>query len=44
MDYELEIALVIGAAGSDLQPEEALDHVLGVTVMNDFSARDIQAT
>lgn len=43
MDYELEIAVVIGRAGSDLRPEEALDHVLGVTVMNDFSARDVQA-
>lgn len=43
MDYELEIALVIGSAGADLRPEEALDHVFGVTVMNDFSARDVQA-
>lgn len=44
MDYELEIAVVIGRTGSDLRPEEALDHVAGVTVMNDFSARDVQAT
>ncbi len=43
MDYELEIAVVIGRRGSDLRPEEALDHVVGVTVMNDFSARDVQA-
>ena len=43
MDYELEIALVIGTRGQDLHPDVALDHVLGVTVMNDFSARDIQA-
>lgn len=43
MDYELEIAVVIGRSGSDLRPDEALDHVLGVTVMNDFSARDVQA-
>ena len=43
MDYELEIALVIGTRGQDLHPDEALDHVLGVTVMNDFSARDVQA-
>ena len=43
MDYELEIAVVIGREGRDLRPEEALDHVLGVTVMNDFSARDVQA-
>jgi 2-keto-4-pentenoate hydratase/2-oxohepta-3-ene-1,7-dioic acid hydratase in catechol pathway len=43
MDYELEIAVVIGRVGHDLRPEEALDHVLGVTVMNDLSARDVQA-
>ncbi|MET0474324.1 MAG: fumarylacetoacetate hydrolase family protein [Mycobacterium sp.] len=43
MDYELEIAVVIGRAGMDLRPEDALDHVFGITVMNDFSARDIQA-
>jgi 2-keto-4-pentenoate hydratase/2-oxohepta-3-ene-1,7-dioic acid hydratase in catechol pathway len=43
MDYELELAIVIGSNASDLRPEEALDHVFGVTVMNDFSARDVQA-
>jgi 2-keto-4-pentenoate hydratase/2-oxohepta-3-ene-1,7-dioic acid hydratase in catechol pathway len=43
MDYELEIAVVIGTEGRDLRPDEALDHVLGVTVMNDLSARDVQA-
>ena len=43
MDYELEIAVVIGRRGRDLRPDEALEHVAGVTVMNDFSARDVQA-
>ena len=43
MDYELEIAVVIGREGRNLRPDEALDHVLGVTVMNDLSARDVQA-
>jgi 2-keto-4-pentenoate hydratase/2-oxohepta-3-ene-1,7-dioic acid hydratase in catechol pathway len=43
VDYELEIAIVIEREGRDLRPEEALDHVLGVTVMNDLSARDVQA-
>jgi 2-keto-4-pentenoate hydratase/2-oxohepta-3-ene-1,7-dioic acid hydratase in catechol pathway len=43
MDYELELGLVIGAAASDLQPESALDHLLGVTVLNDFTARDVQS-
>lgn len=43
MDYELELGIVIGKGGSDLTPEEALDHVAGLTILNDFSARDIQA-
>ena len=43
MDYELEFALVVVATGSDLRPDEALAHVFGVTIMNDFSARDVQA-
>jgi 2-keto-4-pentenoate hydratase/2-oxohepta-3-ene-1,7-dioic acid hydratase in catechol pathway len=42
MDYELEVGIVIGVAGRDLDPDEALDHVLGLTLFNDFSARDIQ--
>jgi 2-keto-4-pentenoate hydratase/2-oxohepta-3-ene-1,7-dioic acid hydratase in catechol pathway len=43
MDYELELGLVIGSAGSDLHPDSALDHLLGVTVLNDFTARDVQS-
>lgn len=43
MDYELELGLVIGKAGRDLHPEHALDHVFGLTILNDFTARDIQA-
>lgn len=42
MDYELELGIVIGRSGRDLTPETAMDHVLGFTVFNDFSARDIQ--
>ena len=42
MDYELELGVVIGRSGRNLTPETALDHVLGFTVFNDFSARDIQ--
>lgn len=42
MDYELELGIVVGRSGRDLRPEEALDHVLGLTILNDFSARDIQ--
>jgi len=43
MDYELELAMVIGRAGHDLDPEEAVAHLFGIACFNDFSARDIQA-
>jgi 2-keto-4-pentenoate hydratase/2-oxohepta-3-ene-1,7-dioic acid hydratase in catechol pathway len=43
MDFELELGIVIGRGGRDLRPETALDHVLGLTVFNDFTARDMQA-
>lgn len=43
MDYEMELGFVVGSRGSDLTPEEAADALLGVTIFNDFSARDIQA-
>jgi 2-keto-4-pentenoate hydratase/2-oxohepta-3-ene-1,7-dioic acid hydratase in catechol pathway len=43
LDYELELGIVIGRAGTNLRPEEALDHVLGLTIFNDVSARDIQS-
>jgi 2-keto-4-pentenoate hydratase/2-oxohepta-3-ene-1,7-dioic acid hydratase in catechol pathway len=42
MDYELEFALVMGSRASNLQPEDAPSHIFGVTIMNDFSARDTQ--
>lgn len=42
MDYELELGWVIGRLGKDLTPENALDHVFGVTMYNDFSGRDLQ--
>jgi 2-keto-4-pentenoate hydratase/2-oxohepta-3-ene-1,7-dioic acid hydratase in catechol pathway len=42
MDYELELGIVIKRGGRNIQPEKALDHVLGLTILNDFSARDIQ--
>lgn len=43
MDFELELGIVIATGGRDLHPRQALEHVLGLTVFNDFSARDIQA-
>lgn len=42
-DYELEVAAVIGREGSDLGPEEAVDHIAGYLVLCDWSARDLQA-
>ena len=42
MDYELEIAVVIGKAGRDISPEQATEHIFGYTIFNDWSARDIQ--
>ncbi len=42
MDYELELGFVIGKRGRNLLPQEALSHLFGVTILNDFSARDIQ--
>jgi 2-keto-4-pentenoate hydratase/2-oxohepta-3-ene-1,7-dioic acid hydratase in catechol pathway len=42
MDYECEIAAVIGRTGKDIPRERALDHVLGYTIYNDMTARDWQ--
>ncbi len=41
-DYELEVAAVIGREGSDLTPEEAVEHIAGYTLFCDWSARDLQ--
>jgi fumarylacetoacetate (FAA) hydrolase len=42
LDYELELGLVIGTAGRDIEPAHAWRHVAGFTIVNDFSARDLQ--
>lgn len=42
LDYELEIAVVIGRPGKDIKPEDVPDHIFGYTVFNDWSARDVQ--
>jgi fumarylacetoacetate (FAA) hydrolase len=42
LDYELEIAVVIGKAGMNIKAEEAEGHIFGYTIFNDWSARDIQ--
>jgi 2-keto-4-pentenoate hydratase/2-oxohepta-3-ene-1,7-dioic acid hydratase in catechol pathway len=42
LDFELEMACVIGRTGKDIATEDALDHVFGFTIFNDVSARDMQ--
>ena len=42
MDYELELAAVLGKKGRDIPAEEAEDYIAGYTIYNDLSARDIQ--
>jgi acylpyruvate hydrolase len=42
VDYEAELAVVIGRRGRDIQPASALDHVAGAMAFNDVSARDLQ--
>jgi 2-keto-4-pentenoate hydratase/2-oxohepta-3-ene-1,7-dioic acid hydratase in catechol pathway/glyoxylase-like metal-dependent hydrolase (beta-lactamase superfamily II) len=41
-DFELEIGAVIGVGGSDLTPDEAERAIIGYTIYNDWSARDLQ--
>ncbi|MEU1274291.1 fumarylacetoacetate hydrolase family protein [Streptomyces sp. NPDC005799] len=43
LDFELEVAAVIGTEGRDLTPEQARDHIVGYTIFNDWSARDLQS-
>lgn len=42
LDYELELACVIGSKGRDITERDAHHYIAGYTIMNDFSARDIQ--
>lgn len=42
LDYELELALVMGKGGKNIKKHEALDHIFGLTILNDVSARDMQ--
>lgn len=43
LDYEVELAVVIGRGGKNIAEEDALSHVFGYMVFNDVSARDVQA-
>ena len=42
LDFELEIGVVVGQSGSGLTPEQGREHIFGLTVFNDWSARDLQ--
>lgn len=43
LDYELEVACVIGREGRNIDPADAHEYIAGFTIMNDWSARDVQA-
>ncbi|WP_026882888.1 fumarylacetoacetate hydrolase family protein [Clostridium akagii] len=43
VDYEAELAVVIGKEGINIKQEEAEDYIFGYTIINDVSARDLQA-
>ena len=42
IDYEAELAVVIGRVGRSIPAAEAMDHVFGYTIANDVTARDVQ--
>ena len=42
VDYEAELAVIIGQAGRNIAPADALHHVWGYTIVNDVTARDLQ--
>jgi 2-keto-4-pentenoate hydratase/2-oxohepta-3-ene-1,7-dioic acid hydratase in catechol pathway len=42
LDYELELAAIIGRRGKDISAEDAGNHIFGYTIWNDVSARDVQ--
>jgi 2-keto-4-pentenoate hydratase/2-oxohepta-3-ene-1,7-dioic acid hydratase in catechol pathway len=43
LDFECEIGAVVGREGHNLSPERAEDHIAGYCLLNDWSARDVQA-
>ena len=42
LDYELELACIIGRGGINVSERDAQEYIAGYTIMNDFSARDVQ--
>ena len=44
LDFEVELALVIGREGKDIPPERVFEYLFGYTILNDVTARDLQKT
>ena len=42
LDFELEVAIIIGKEGRNIKAENASEYIAGFTIMNDISARDLQ--
>jgi len=42
VDYEAELAVIIGKQGINIRPEDAKEYIFGYTILNDVSARDLQ--
>ena len=42
LDYEGELAIVMGKSGKNIAPEEVQDYIFGYTILNDVTARDLQ--
>lgn len=42
VDYEVELALIIGKEGKDIPPEKAEEYIFGYTILNDISIRNLQ--
>ncbi len=42
LDYEVELAVIIGKTGRNIAPGDALDHIFGYSIINDLTARDLQ--
>ena len=42
IDYEAELAVIIGTGGKNISRQNALDHIFGYTIVNDVTARDVQ--
>ena len=43
LDYEVELAYIVGRSGKNIARKDALSHIFGYTIINDISARDLQS-